>query len=152
MKKLFSTCIAIMSFSVLMAQSVTSQEVPYSIKTSFQKEFKNTTVQWTTSLEYYVATWDSNNKHKVAYYAKTNEATLVRTETDVPLTELTEATQNTITTRFMAQGSTYTFVRAFKIENFELSSEGCEMNMGNNNTIRLYFDATGTLVKRELNR
>ncbi len=148
MKKVFSTLLAVLGFSVLMAQS--SADVPTGVKIAFKNAYKISTVDWTTTNEYYVAKYDENSKHKTAYYAKTTEASLVRIETDVLHTELTEATQNSMT-RYTGNGSPYTLVRSFKIENFGVLTEGCELNNGQGGLVRLFFDGSGNLAKREIN-
>ncbi len=146
MKKLFSTVLAVIGFSFLMAQSA---DVPTGIKIAFKNAYKSTTVEWSASTQYYIAKWDANNKHVTAYYAKENEATLLRTETEVPVTELSEGSQKVIT-NFTTNGSNYTVVRAFKVENMAETADGCEFAVPNGNNIRVFFDASGTMNKREI--
>ncbi len=150
MKKLFSTLLAVLGFSFLMAQSTI---VPSNVQVAFKNQYKSTSVTWTASTQNYIAKWVSNEKKMTAFYTKEDPSTLVRTETDVPLTELSTGTQTAVNERFIGNGSPYTFNRSFKIEGFANVTEGVEFTMKNGDktvNMAVYFDATGTMVKREV--
>lgn len=147
MKRLLSTCLAFIGFSVLMAQST---EVPSTVKMSFKDKFKSTVVEWTASQQSYIAKWDNNNKHMTAYYSKDVQPVLVRTETDADVSELSTTSQTFIKDRFM-NNTSYTFIRCFKVEGFDNAIEGCEFKIQNGGNCSVFFDASGTMVKRELN-
>ena len=147
MKKLFSTLLAIIGFSVLMAQSA---EVPTNVKIAFKDKFKSTTVEWTASAQSYIAKWDDNNKHMTAYYTKDEQPALVRTETDVDVSELSAGSQTVVKERFM-NATSYTYIRSFKVEGFGDAVDGCEFKIQNGGNCSVFFDGNGTMVKRELN-
>jgi hypothetical protein len=151
MKKVFSIFIAVISFSAAMAQSA---EVPTHVQMAFKNTFKSTVVQWTASPQAYIAKWEANQKPMTAYYTKTDPATLIRTETDVPLTDLSVGAQTSVKDRFLTNGSQYSFSRSFKVEGFEGVTEGCEFNLQNGSVtskLSVLYDAAGNMVKRELN-
>ncbi len=147
MKRILSTCLAFIGFSVLMAQST---EVPANVKMAFKDKFKSTVVEWTASQGSYIAKWDNNNKHMTAYYSKEVQPVLVRTETDVDVSELSMGSQTIVKEKFMNNPS-YTFNRCFKVEGLAGAVEGCEFKIQNGGNCSVFFDASGTMVKRELN-
>jgi hypothetical protein len=147
MKRILSTCLALIGFSVLMAQST---EVPSSVKMAFKDQFKSTVVEWSISQQSYIAKWDNNNKHMTAYYSKDAQPVLVRTETDAALTELSTNAQTFINERFM-NNTSYTFNRCFKVTGFGDVVEGCEFKIQNSGNCSIFFDANGTMMKREIN-
>ena len=148
MKKLFSTILVVAGFSFLMAQT---PDVPTGVKVAFKNAYKSTTVEWTTTSQYYVAKWVTSEKNMTAYYAKVNEASLVRTETEVPLTQLSTSAQNSANT-FLTNGSQYTLNRAFKVENMAEVAEGIEFNMSTGGKISVFYNAGGTMTKREISQ
>lgn len=147
MKRILSTCLALIGLSVLMAQST---EVPSNVKMAFKEKFKSSVVEWTTSQQSYIAKWDNNNKHMTAYYTKDAQPVLVRTETDVELSELSANAQTMVKEKFMA-ASHYTFKRCFKVDGAEGIVDGCEFQIQNSGLCSVFFDASGTMVKREIN-
>lgn len=148
MKKLFCLILAIVGFSFLNAQV----SVPTATKLAFKDAYKSTTVVWTESTQYFIAKWDDNSKHKTAFYSKdATTATLIRMETEVSLSELSQSTQSMVNDKFLTKGSQYTLNRSFKVENSTDAVEGVEFNMaGGTNKISIFFDAAGSMVKREL--
>jgi hypothetical protein len=151
MKKVFAIFIAVLGFSTIMAQST---EVPTRVQMAFKNTYKSTVVQWATSSQSYIAKWESNGKQMTAYYTKGDPSTLVRTETDVPLTDLSLSAQTSVKDRFLTQGSQYSFSRSFKVEGFEGVTEGCEFSLQNGSVtskLSVFYDAAGNMVKRELN-
>lgn len=143
--------LAVLGFSFLMAQTTI---IPSSVQVAFKNQYKSTAVTWTTSNQNYIAKWVSNEKKMTAFYTKEDPSTLVRTETDVPLTELSTGTQTSVKERFIGDGSPYTFIRSFKVEGFAGVVEGAEFTMKNGDktaNLSVFFDAAGTMVKREVN-
>jgi len=151
MKKLFSTLLAVLGFSVLMAQSVT---IPSGVQSAFLSKNKDVKAVWSTTNQNYVAKWDNGDKKITSVYAKDETGILVRTETDVQMSELSTTVQTSIKDRFLVEGSQYTYVRGFKVEGLANVAEGAEFetnNNGNKSKLVVFFDATGAMVKRELN-
>ena len=146
MKKLFSTVLAIIGFSLLMAQSA---DVPTAIKTAFNTKHKGVSAKWTAGSQNYIVNWEENGKKMTAYYTKDEQSSIIRTETEVAMSELSTNAQDNIKTRFLTEGSTYTLVRTFKVEGFENGLEGCELSNANGNKISVFFDANGNLSRRE---
>jgi hypothetical protein len=147
MKRIVSTCLAFIGFSLLMAQST---DVPAGVKIAFKDKFKSTVVEWTASQQSYIAKWDNSNKHMTAYYSKDAQPVLIRTETDVDVSELSTGSQTVVKERFMTGGA-YTFIRCFKVEGFADTVEGCEFKIQNGGNCSVFFDANGVMTKREIN-
>lgn len=151
MKKLFSVLFAVLGFSVLMAQSAT---IPSGVQSAFLSKNKDVKVDWTVTNQGYVAKWNNNGKKTTSVYAKEDKGTLLRTETDVQINELSTAVQTNIKERFTGEGSMYTLVRGFKVEGLDKVVEGAEFEMNSNGKksyLTVFFDADGVMVKRELN-
>lgn len=151
MKKLFSTLFAVLGFSVLMAQSAS---IPSGVQKAFLNQNKDVKVEWSTTNQSYVAKWTNGDKKITSVYVKDETGTLVRTETDVQMSELSTPVQTSIKERFTGEGSMYTFQRGFKVEGFGNVVEGAEFEMssnGNKSKLTVFFDATGQMIKRELN-
>jgi hypothetical protein len=152
MKKLFSTLIAVLGVSFLMAQSVT---VPAGVQKAFLGANKDVKVEWTATSQNYMAKWNNGDKKITSVYVKDETGTLVRTETDVQLSELSTPVQTSIKDRFTGVGSMYTFIRGFKVEGGSANVvEGADFEMNSNgkkSVLTIFFDATGAMVKREIN-
>lgn len=156
MKKVFASLFVVVSMGLLSAQSVgitpaTANDVPSDVKIAFKNEFKSTQVVWTANAQNYVAKWDADNTHKTAYYAKADKATLIRVETDAPVSTLSEGAQNSVK-QFTSNGGSYTVVRTFKISGWAENVEGVEYDNGHGNYISVFFDASGNMTKREITK
>lgn len=149
MKRILTTCLAFIGLSVLMAQSA---DIPTGLKMSFKEKFNVTSADWSIANQNYVAKWEANGKKMTAFYTKTEQPTLLRTETEVAMTDLGTTTQSEVTSRFLGQGSNYTFSRAFKVEGVQGAVEGVEFlfSTGQSQKLSVFFDANGSMVRREL--
>lgn len=155
MKKVFASLFLVLGMGVLSAQTsitpATANDVPADVKIAFKNEFKSTQVIWSANAQNYVAKWDADNTHKTAYYAKGDKPALVRVETDVQVSSLSEGAQNSAK-QFTSNGSSYSIVRTFQVSGWAGVAEGIEYDNGHGNYISVFFDASGNMVKREITK
>lgn len=156
MKKVFASLFLVFSMGLLTAQSTsitpaTANDVPSDVKIAFKNEFKSTQVVWTGNAQSYIAKWDADNTHKTAYYSKGDKPALVRVETDVQVSDLSEGAQASVK-QFTTNGSSYSVVRTFKVTGWAGVAEGIEYDNGHGNYISVFFDAGGAMVKREITK
>lgn len=142
MKKFIFSTLVMVYFGILTAQ------VPVSATQDFNSRYNNTEVTWVLENTSWVATFRVNNELHQAYY--NSEGTWIGTETPSSLTGMSSGAQDFINTRFLGQGSPYTFIKSTKRIESENTLDVGYLTTADNKTLKVFFDATGKLIRREV--
>lgn len=142
MKKFMFLIAAMAYFSILTAQA------PVSATQDFNNRYNNVQVSWVLENTSWVATFQVNNELHQSFY--NTDGTWIGTETPSSLTGMSSGAQDFINTRFIGQGSPYTYVKSTKRTEGENTLDVGYLTTADNKTLKVFFDASGKLIKREI--
>lgn len=144
MNRLFTFLIALFVGTFVYAQQV---EVPKAVKNAHTSKYA-ATANYGKRGNLYVAEFTDKDANFAAYYAE--DGTWAKTEKQVSFETLKEPIRNEIQNRFLGEGSRYSLDKALVIETPAGTYESARFFMDGGGTITIYFNADGTMVKREV--
>jgi len=144
MNRLFSFLIAVFAGTLVFGQQY---DAPKAVKNAFAAKYAATPT-FAKKGDLYAADFVDKGNNYTAYFSE--DGTWVKTEKKVTLESLKEVVQNEIKNRFMGENSRYKMDTALIIETPTGIHDAARFFMENGGTITIYFQADGTMFKREI--
>lgn len=142
MKNLFGSIIALLFVLSLSAQ------VPQQVNSAFSARYQHITPSWNEDNGNYVAQFTDVTGHACTVVFDPT-GNFVSSQQTLDRSELSTEVETEISNRFLGNGSSYTYHTAALVENQDGNFETVTLSTGNGN-LRIYFNASGQMVKREL--
>lgn len=124
-------------------------QTPVAATMDFSQRYNNTQAAWTQEGGFWVASFQENNNITYAFYKP--DGTYTGTESGIAQNQLSAGAQDFLNTRFLGQGSQYTYIKAANRQEANGGNlQVAYLTMPNVGVLKLFFDANGQLSRREV--
>lgn len=135
-------------FAVISAYAAVNAQAPIAATQDLNQRYSNVQASWQQHDNVWTASFQNNNLLNEAFYQQ--DGTWLGTETPSQLTQMSAPAQEFLNTRFIGQGSQYTYVKSVNRHEPAGDFQVAYLTMDSGRTLKLFFDASGNLARRDV--